>query len=167
MFKKIAIAAALIASSSMAMAAEPHPFYAGVDVSSTKLDGLDRDVGFGGFVGYTINQNFAVEAGYHRLADVDTMVGTETVGVKLNQADVSLIGTMPLGNGFNVFGRVGYNRVDAKATYMNSSAKDNTSGGLYGIGAGYSFTPEIMGRFEVQKPTSDITKIVAGVSYHF
>jgi hypothetical protein len=52
MIKNIAAAVALVAASSTAFAAEPQPFYAGLDVSSTKIDGFDREGGYGAFFGY-------------------------------------------------------------------------------------------------------------------
>lgn len=161
MFKKIAVAAALVAASSAVFAAEPTPFYAGVDVSSTKAYDLDDKFGYGAFIGYKINPNVAVEAGYHRLVDSDFGIGADATA---DQMDVSLIGSLPLSGGFSMYGRIGYNRVDLES---NFSDKSHTNNALYGIGMGYAFTPVINGRLEVQKPDSDITKIVAGVAYSF
>jgi hypothetical protein len=167
MFKKIAAVAALVLSSSAAFAAQPQPFYVGGDISSTKFDDADRETGFGVFAGYKFNETVAVEAGYHRAADLDVMVGSETVGVKMNQASLSVIGTLPLSNGFNVYGRLGYNRLEAKASYQGQSASDSTNEVLYGIGMGYSITPTIMARAELQKPSSDSTKMNVGVAFQF
>jgi OOP family OmpA-OmpF porin len=154
MFKKIAIAAtlAMLASSSFAAG----PFYAGADVGSTKVDGFsDRETSYGAFVGYNFHQNFAVEGAYRRLADF----GDETV----DQAAVSVVGTLPLSNGFNVFGRLGYNRIEAKY----DGGKDSESKAVYGVGVGYAFTPTVSGRIEVQQPHSDVTNISAGVVFRF
>lgn len=163
MFKKIAIAATLAILSSAAMAADQPYFYAGGDIGSTKIDGADRETSYGAFGGYQINQNFGVEAGYRRLAD------TEAFGadLKVDQIAVSAIGTIPLSNGFNVYGRLGYNRLTVKASANGNSATDHENKALYGIGLGYAFSPTIMGRLEVQKPESDVTNISAGVSFRF
>jgi OOP family OmpA-OmpF porin len=160
MFKKIAVAAALVAASSAVFAAEPTPFYAGADVSSTKVTGFDDKGGFGGFVGYKINQSVAVEAGYHRLVDSDI----DGDDVTLDQMDVSLIGSVPLTDGFNLYGRIGYNRVE---TETSSDGKYHSNNALYGIGLGYAFSPVVSARLEVQKPDSEITKLVAGVAFKF
>ena len=134
--------------------------YAGVDVGSTKLDGMsDRQSSFGGFVGYQFNQNFAVEAGYRRLADFDN--------VTVDQTHASVIGILPLQSNFNVYGRLGYNHLDAKASYAHTSASDSTSGVLYGVGVGYNFTPTITARLEAQKPASDTSNIGASLSLKF
>lgn len=169
MFKKIAFAAALAIVTSSSFAADKPFFYAGADVGSTKIDGLsDRQTSFGGFVGYSFNQNIAVEAGYRRLADFDLFVGNNTsVGVTLDQTAVSAIGTLPLGSGFNVFGRLGYNRVNATGSTSGFQAADSTSGVLYGIGAGYAFSPTVSARLELQKPSSDSTNVSVGVSFKF
>jgi OOP family OmpA-OmpF porin len=164
MFKKIAVAAALVAASSAVFAAGPTPFYAGVDVSSTKIDSLNEDkAGYGAFVGYQINQSVAVEGGYHRLVDSNINGGN----VKADQMDLSLIGSVPLTEGFNLYGRIGYNRVDYKFSGNGSSYKDHSNNALYGIGIGYAFTPVVSARLEVQKPNTDVTKLVAGVAYKF
>lgn len=168
MFKKIAFAATLAILASSSFAAERPSFYAGADVGSTKVDGIsDRQSSFGAFLGYQFNQNIAVEAGYRRLADFDAIYGGNTVGVTLDQSAVSVVGTLPLSSGFNVFSRLGYNRIDAKGSTGYSSATDSTSGVLYGVGVGYSFTPTISARLEAQKPSSDSSNVAASLSLKF
>jgi OOP family OmpA-OmpF porin len=160
MFKKIAVAAALVAASSAVFAAGPTPFYVGADIASNKSDYLDNDkFGYGVFAGYQINQSVAVEAGFHRLADT-TVNGTD---VKADQTSVSLIGSVPLTEGFSLLGRIGYNRVD----YKISGEKEHSNNALYGIGLGYAFSPVVSARLEVQKPDTDVTKLVAGIAYKF
>jgi len=157
MFKKIIAAAALATLASSAFAALPNTFYAGVDAGSTKVDDLgESKASYGGFVGYNINQNFAAEIGARRLGswgDVD-----------VNQYQASIVGTLPLQNNFNVFGRVGYNKLDADGN-GRGNASDN--GGLYGVGVGYAFTPTISGRIEFQKPSSDSHNLNAAVAFQF
>lgn len=167
MIKKIAAALALVAVSSAAFAVEPPSAYAGIDVSSTKIDGADREGGYGVFFGYKFNENIALEAGYHRVADTEFRSGNVRGDLTLDMFDVSVLGTLPLSNGFDVFARLGYNRLEAKADVSGYSGKDHDSGALYGLGLGYSFSPIIHARLEVQKPASDTTRIAAGVSYRF
>lgn len=171
MFKKIAVAAALVIASSSAFAQQATPFYVGADVASTKIDGFERDEGAGLFVGYKFNQNFAVEAGWHRLVDVSESAFGVDAKLKVEQTDISLIGTLPLSNGFSVYGRLGYNEVKLKlrASYDGESDSDSDSEDkvVYGAGLAYAFTPAITGRLEVQKPHSDITKVAVGVAYNF
>ncbi len=72
-----------------------------------------------------------------------------------------------MSNGFDVYGRLGYARLDAKADVAGYTGKDHDSNAIYGLGLGYTFTPEVHGRLEVQRPASDATKIVAGVAFTF
>lgn len=163
MFKKIALAAtlALLASTS-AIAATP--YYAGVDLGQTKLDGLSgRKTSFGGFAGYNFNENFSAELGYRRLASF-TYSG---VDFDIDQTALSGIGSFPVGEGFSLFGRLGYNHVKVKGHVNGFSASDSTSGTLVGIGASYTFAPNIAARLEFQRPSSDSNNLSLGVSFGF
>ena len=160
MFKKIALAATLAIAATSSFAQVRPAVYAGIDVGSTKLDGIsDRQSSFGGFVGYQFNQSFAVEAGYRRLADFDN--------VTINQTHASVIGILPLQSNFNIYGRLGYNHLEAKVSAPFSGLTDSTSGVLYGVGFGYNFTPNITARLEVQKPTSDTSNVSGTLSLKF
>lgn len=170
MFKKIAVAALVVASSS-AFAQQAIPFYVGADVASTKIDGFERDEGAGLFVGYKFNQNFAVEAGWHQLAEFSGSDSGVAAKLKVEQTDISVIGTLPLSNGFSVYGRLGYNQIKLKARLSfdgeSGSGSEDEDKVVYGAGLAYTFTPAITGRLEVQKPHSEITKIAVGVAYNF
>lgn len=164
MIKKIAAAAALAVLATSSFAAQPSGVYAGLDVGSTKLDGLgDRETSFGGFVGYQFNNHVAVEGGYRRLASF-TYWGAD---VDVNQTAVSVIGSYPVATGVKVFGRIGYNRLEAEASAGMGRYSDSTSTGLYGIGATFDVTPVVAVRAELQRPSSDSTNFSVGVSYKF
>jgi OOP family OmpA-OmpF porin len=168
MFKKIAIAATLAIMASSSFAADKPSYYAGVDVGSTKIDGFSgHNTSFGGFVGYQYNENVAVEAGYRRLADFDVAVGSANANVTLNQAALSVVGTMPISTEFNVFGRLGYNHIDAKGSFRGNSATESVSRAVYGIGMGYNIAPNVAARLEIQKPSADTTNISVGLAYKF
>lgn len=164
MFKKFAAIAALIAVSSSAFAVEPGALYVGVDLGKTKVDDWSkRETSAGIFAGYTFHPNFAAELSYRRLGDATV----EGIDVKGDQTALSLIGSIPLANKFSVYGRLGYNHVEAEASAGGFKLSDSTSRAVYGVGLGYAFTPAISGRVEVQKPTSDITNVSAGVVFKF
>lgn len=168
MFQKIAIAAALVIASSTAIAGGTSKFYAGADIGTTKGEGdSDRETGFGVFGGYQFNQYIAVEAGVRRLADQDESFGGVGYSSHLDQLSLSAVGTMPLSNGFSVFGRLGANRISVKSSGGGVTYKEHANRGLYGIGVAYSFSPAISARLELQKPMSDLTNLSAGVSYKF
>jgi hypothetical protein len=158
MFEKIAFAATLAVMACSASAQVRPSFYVGADVGNTKIDNLSgHQSSFGGFAGYQFNQNFAVEAGYRRLADFDNLT--------IKQTHVSAIGIVPLQAGFNIDGRLGYNNLDTKVSSGYSAS--STSGVLYGVGVGYNFTPAIAVRLEAQKPGSDSSNVGASVSLKF
>ncbi|SHH39070.1 porin family protein [Massilia sp. CF038] len=164
MFNKLIIAASLALLSSAAMAADQPYFYAGGDIGNTDFRYGDKETSYGAFGGYQINQNFALEGAYHRLAS-DSEFGYD---IKLDQIAVSAVATIPLSNGFNVFGRLGYSHLSSKANYSdNESYKSSENKPLYGLGVGFAFTPSIMGRLEVQKVAREITNISAGVGFRF
>jgi hypothetical protein len=52
----------------------------------------------------------------------------------------------------------------AKGRVSNISATDSTSGVLYGVGVGYTFTPNIPARLEAQKRSSDSSNVAASLS---
>jgi hypothetical protein len=164
MIKQLISAAILATLASSAMAATPNTFYAGLDGGSTKIDGFgDREGSVGAFVGYNFHPNFSAELGARRLGSWD-MAGAS---VDVNQYSASVIGTLPLQNNFNVFGRLGYNKIKGEANYQGFTADASDSGVLYGVGVGYAFTPTISGRIEFQKPSSDSSNVSAGVVFAF
>ncbi|MEO7578616.1 MAG: outer membrane beta-barrel protein [Massilia sp.] len=163
MFKKLALAAslALIASTS-AIAATP--YYAGVDLGQTKLDGISgRKTSFGGFAGYNFNENIAAEFGYRRLASFKY----SGVDFDVDQIALSAVGSFPVGEGFSIFGRLGYNRLNVDGKANGLKASESTSGALIGIGASYTFAPNIAARLEFQRPSSDSNNLSLGVSFGF
>ncbi|NHZ93972.1 outer membrane beta-barrel protein [Massilia sp. CCM 8733] len=163
-FKKIALAAALAVMASSSFAAEANKFYVGGDFGTTKVDDYsDRETGYGAFVGYNITPTIAVEAGYRRLASFEEY----RTDVTFDQAAISVIGSIPLSSGFGLYGRLGYNRLEAKASGGGFSESESTNKALFGFGATYAFTPAISGRIEVQRPSGDLTNFSAGVSFQF
>lgn len=156
MIKQITAAALLAVTSFAASAAEPTNFYAGGDVGSSKSDDLSGSkTSVGMFGGYTFNENFAVEVGFRRLGKWDD--------VKVNQAAISVLGSVPVADQVAVYGRLGYNRVEAKA----DDGKVTQNKALYGIGVSYAITKEISARVEWQRPVSGAHNISVGVAYHF
>jgi OOP family OmpA-OmpF porin len=141
MFRKIAAAAALAAASSTAFAAGPAAFHAGVDATSTRFEGDDRDGGFGAFVGYRFNASIAVEGAYHRLANTEYRSAAVRADVTLDQLDLSLIDALPPSVGFDLYGRLGYNRLTAETDGACITGKEHDNNVLFGVGLDYTFTP--------------------------
>lgn len=175
MLKKIAAAAALAIVASTAVAADGPGFYIGADVGSTKVDLNDfddfdfddNDTGYGVFAGYQINQSFAIEANYRRLSDFDASFSGANVNLKTEQMGLSAIAGLPLSTNLSLYGRLGYNRIDLKASGPLGVREDDESGVLYGAGLSYAFSPAVSARLEVQRPASDLTNISAGLAFKF
>ncbi|MEW6763678.1 MAG: porin family protein [Pseudomonadota bacterium] len=165
MFKKIATAAALLIVSSAAFAGQPDSFYAGVDAGATRASNAwdGSKTSYGVFAGYKLNESFAVEAGYRRLAKHKAYNARGTV----DQTAVSLVASMPVGESFSVFGRAGVSVTDEEVRYTGGRYDNSPTRAVIGVGAGYAFTPKIKGRVEFQKTGSDIRNLSAGVSYQF
>lgn len=164
MIKKIAAMTALLVASSAAFAAQPNTFYAGVDAGKTHVSNDDfKETSYGVFAGYHVTTGFAVEAGYRRMGE------DERSGYKASADAYSLsgVGTLPVGESFNVFGRVGLTQLDTRARVGNIKDFNGTVRGLIGVGVGYAFTPKVSGRVEFQKTGSDIRNLSAGVAYQF
>lgn len=162
MFKKIAAAAALLVASTATFAADPNTFYAGADLGKTRIDG-HKETSYGAFAGYNVTKNFAVEAGYRRLGEDDSH-GYKASG---DAWTVSGIASMPVGESFSVFGRLGVSAVEGKVRYGDFKDSNTTTRALIGAGVGYAFTPKVAGRVEFQKTGSGIRNLSAGVAYQF
>ena len=108
MFQKFAAATALLLASAAGFAAEPNPFYAGVDVGSTKItDVPGHDTSYGVFAGYRLLPNLAVELGQRRLFEQDYQWGAVRAESRVDQTALSLLGSLPVGPRLDVFGRLG------------------------------------------------------------
>lgn len=164
MFKKIAVAAALVLLASSSFAAERAYIYAGADFGTTDIDGLaGRSTSFGSFIGYQFTANLGVEANIRRLADTTERF----TDVRVVQMGLSLVGTLPLSNGLNVFGRVGHNKLEGRASAGNVVRGETVNKSMYGVGVGYAFTPVISGRVEIQKLTNFGNNASASIVFKF
>lgn len=124
----LAVAAALALGAAPAMA-QDSGFYAGVGVGTFNLDAGDvdgfdfdeNDTGFRVFGGWEFNQYFGIEAGYDSGAKTSDTVGDIAVDgaeadidLDVNGFDLMLVGTLPIGETFYAFGKVGMIAWDAE-----------------------------------------------------
>lgn len=149
--------AALALMAAMAARADVQPgFYMGAGFGSTKIDddGFDdidfddSDTGFKVFGGYSMNQWFAVEATYFDLGEAggtfDDFGETVNFDVGVSGFSASAVGTLPVGDMFSLFGKVGYASydIDAHVEIVGfGSGSDSTSESdmTYGVGGELSF----------------------------
>src|SRR6266850_3537653 len=119
----------------------------------------NSDFGGKGFVGYRLNRNFAVEGGY---AKFGTAKGRGTIGGQAANFDrdvlawdIALVGTLPLGQGMSVFGKLGVNRADTKFTGELSGGRvdvnEKSTGSTYGAGFQVELGSHFAVRVEWQK----------------
>ena len=165
MLKKIAVAATLAVLASTSFAAQRGAVYVGTDVGTTEIESLSgRSSSYGAYAGYQLNETFAVEAGYRRLAH-STEAGF--VDVRGKQRALSMIATVPLYEELSMSYRVGFNKIKSQVTSGATMVQEDRGTFLYGIGMNYNFTKEIVGRVEFQKPSNNLNNVSVGVSVKF
>lgn len=165
MIKQFLTATLLTVAASSSFAAEPAPFYVGADVGSTKFDGVsDRTTSYGAFAGYQFNQYVGAELGYRRLGDITVTSGNNVSSGGLDQVSISVLGTLPLTNGFGALLR--YGRVQFRQDGSNID-NEHRDGALFGIGLQYAYSTAVAVRLEVQKPAHGVNNLSAGVFFKF
>lgn len=133
--------------------------YVGGTIGSTAITGLSSKVGAGGYVGYQINENLAVEAGAQHLGSFDVS-GTS---VSASAYNASVLAGVPLNPNFSVYGRLGYGSVTAAAD--GTTAKVNKA--VYGIGGKYNINQNLAVRAEYTRLASDTGTFGVGLQYGF
>lgn len=176
-FARLALAAAVFAcgaASAQTVAGQPYnraaadrtsyiPYttngYVGAAIGQSKYDlssGTgnfrfdDTDTAGKIYGGGRFNQNFGLEIGYVNMGRADRAGGrTKAQGI-----DLAVVGRAPLGDRFDVFGKLGttygWTRTSSVAGSGVQGGKDNGFGVLYGVGASYYFTPQLAGVIEVE-----------------
>lgn len=154
--------AAMVSAQAQTSAAAPAltGVYVGGSIGSTAITDLSSKVGFGGYVGYKINENFAVEAGAQSLGKF-SVAGTD---VKASAYNVSVLAGVPIDPKISVYGRLGYGSLTATAN-GNSSADTNSA--LYGVGARYHLNQNLAIRGEYTRLASDTGTFAVGLQYSF
>lgn len=161
----LATTAALALATAPAMAGDA---YMGVDLNRTELDGLDGSgSGWNLYGGYRFNDSFAFEAGYRRLVNKTLSDFGTPVKLTGNALQASVLAYVPLGADFSLFGRLGVNRLDAKATVNGFTAKENDTKAMFGVGLEYSLSKAMALRAEFQKPSSDTEVLSLGLRFNF
>jgi len=164
----------------------------GFDVTSGESDLDDSDIGYSIVLGYSFNQNWAIEGAYMDLgavsynADVTLSDGVDQIDVaidakvKSSGPAVTLIGSLPLNPAWSVEARVGAYFAKTKITVNLTdgvdegadSFSDEDTGVILGIGATWNFRPQWALRFGYTHisdglGTSDVDQLTAGVKWSF
>ncbi|WP_349741888.1 outer membrane beta-barrel protein [Roseateles cavernae] len=162
------IALALVAT--LSTAAQAEGFYIGADVGQTRISEQGakfKDTGLNLYGGYQFSENIAAEAGYRTLGKDTVSVFNVPVTVKGSALQLSAVLSAPLGTDFSVFGRVGVNRIEVKASAQGQRDKDSETKALFGFGARYAVSKQVGLRAEFQKPASDVKVFSAGIDFRF
>ena len=122
---------------------------------------LDRtDTGWKLYLGYQINQNFAVEVGYIDFGKFSFSATTAggSLGGDLkarNGGFIDILGIIPLSNNFSIFGKLGGYSVKTELNGSGAggsvSATNRSNDWTYGIGAGYEVNRNVGVRVEWER----------------
>jgi len=136
----------------------------GPGFTTTSIGKDHSDNGFKLFGGYSFNRYFAIEGGYFNLGRFGYSATTLPPGAlsgssKFSGVNLDLVGSVPLGERFSVFGRIGATYGETKNTFVETGAvhvfgpDSRTRGGNYKFGAGleYDFTPSVGLRAEAER----------------
>lgn len=172
--KAAAIALAVASTAFLATAHADEPasgFQIGIDGGKAELDGVcdnvtnceSSDKSFRGNIGYQFNPYVGAELGYTSFGTIyDTQNNQIDASQEAGAYTASMIGTLPLGEKFGLFGRVGAARYDLEnnGTIQGLPVKggDGETKPYYGAGARVNLTENFALRAEYQ-----IYKNLAGV----
>jgi hypothetical protein len=112
------------------------PNYSQDNYSNTKSGAT----GFLGHVGVMFNPFVGVEVGYVKYGNFNEVVHKKTQIFGMNGVTVDVKGVLPFGNGFNLFGKLGFASLTQTSNVKNSDNIAN-SGLDLGLGGGFYFTP--------------------------
>lgn len=140
--KKIAIAALLSVVAFPVVAEDMHMYIgARAGQARTNLDTvvLDKDTptAWGVSIGHAFNPMFAIEAEYLNLGKV-TGAGT---GVESRGYSLSGVGSIPMGEQFSFFGKLGYAMISSKDVSPIARPEADSKAVTYGLGGQFNFSP--------------------------
>jgi OOP family OmpA-OmpF porin len=154
MNKRIALGAlsALSLIYGSANAAEEDPaapgWYLGVGAGKSTIKvsevGFDEsDTAYKVFGGFSFNQYFALEAAYVDSGNPSMAIGTATVDAGITGLNMSLVGRIPIGDSFALFGKLGFatysGEVNARRNGTILLSEDGSDSDMsYGFGASFT-----------------------------
>ncbi|MBC7604911.1 MAG: outer membrane beta-barrel protein, partial [Ramlibacter sp.] len=182
---KLTLATLALLACAPAFAAEPDGWYLGANVGSTRehfaapaaitpfvgpgfgvssFTSDDKDKGGKIYGGFRLNRNLAIEGGYFDLGRFDYQYNTVPAGTLSGSShprgvNLDVVGIVPLGDRFSVFGRVGGAYVESNTSYNRSGAVGAVTPGddgfnlrlKYGVGAQYAFSERLSVRAELER----------------
>lgn len=133
------IGSVVLSPSAFAQEAQNFYWWVGYGTSTSEDDyGLTKRLGVvQGKIGYRATPNLGVEAEGALGVDEDEFITFNGLNVKgriNSEAGLFVVGFLPLGSSFDLFGRAGLARIEVEASYQNVTASDTQNGA--GVGAG-------------------------------
>jgi OmpA-OmpF porin, OOP family len=131
-----------------------------------------KDTAWKLFGGYRINRNFAAEVFYANLGEITVRTGPVSATGKTTSLGIAALGIFPVGQQFELFGKLGIASSDQKVTATGPGATISNSGSgsdiVLGVGAAYNFSRSLGLRAEWERfNDSEINVISVGVQYKF
>lgn len=186
LLKKIALAALIgtagvaASSAAMAQAMPDRGWYVGGSLGQMEADGdcpsgfsCDlKDTGWKVFGGYRINRNFAAEAFWGEWGEITVRSGAVTAKAELRTIGIAGLGILPLGQQFELFGKLGIGNSKIKGTGsapgVTITDSDSGSDLLFGFGATYNVTRNFGVRAEWERLNdSEVDIMSVGLQYRF
>ena len=149
----------------------------------------DQDTGYKIFAGYRFNRYFAIEGGYFDLGNFGFQATTVPTGtfngdIKLRGVNLDLVGFVPIGDSFSLFGRVGADYAEAKDHFTgtglvnvtgNPNPSKRAANYKFGVGVQYDFSNALSLRAEAERyriddavgNKGDIDLLSVGLLYRF
>lgn len=160
--KKIIPLFAMTALGTAALAADKDAFYGsmGGGIYNLETEGFDENGATMKILGgYNFSENVAVEASYSRLFESSAVVDDINVDIDGNVWDLSTKLSVPMGNRFTPYGRLGWSYVDLSALASDESESirfnkyDNAF--TWAVGTGVTITPRLGLSAEVARTMID------------
>ena len=173
--KKIVIAAAIVFATGSVIAQKKSDFYISANLGSTSTDSASFG-SWGVALGYEVNKNLAVEAGYKSLESRSYSCSTGTCDTTVSSYQFSAKGIYPVNDEISVFGRLGMNMLSQ--TFENGygysySVGESETAVLYGFGASYEINDQMSVNAEWIKNNTgtkyykDTSTLGVGFNYKF
>jgi OOP family OmpA-OmpF porin len=140
------------------------------DIGGPGISCDDEDTGLKIFGGFGVNPNFAVELGW---VDVGEATATGPGGTATLEADgfqFAAVGIFPIGQRFDVFGKIGMYMWDASVSGPGGSVSDDGTDLMFGIGGTWKIGQRLGLRAEWERfdvDDIDIDLVSVGVTFSF
>jgi OOP family OmpA-OmpF porin len=131
---------------------------------TTSITNDDRHFGYKLFGGYQFNRFLSLEGGYFDLGQFGFAANTLPEGsyrgnIRLNGANLDLLGTLPLTQRLGLFARIGVNYADARDTFSGTGfvavsaprSSEDAANYKFGLGLQYAFTESLVMRLEAER----------------